>query len=308
MFCSLTYAMGNIELFFCLYRWNWVDPPRCNSSHSALLGFFTALPGIWRLLQCLRRFYDEDYAWFPHLFNGGKYSCTIMYYITLSLYRQNHSWQYRTIFIFFAALNAVYCTIWDLYFDWSLDVFNLASKPPLLRSMLVFRQHSWVYYIAILFDVIVRFNWIFYAIFTEDLQHSTAVSFFVALTEIFRRGVWVIFRVENEHVSNIRRNRAIRPHHLPYKLDADSESRPDDPAPVTDGPASPRPTDLESAGANGLPPSTDSPVARALKRVGTTMMAAHARDYEKKREAPELAHKPEDSDEEDEEDDEEDDE
>nr|POE72930.1 protein syg1 [Quercus suber] len=283
--------------------WHWIDPPRCNSSHSALLGFFTTLPGIWRLLQCLRRFYDEDYAWFPHLVNGGKYTCTIMYYLTLSLYRQNHGWEYRTVFIFFAALNAVYCTIWDLYFDWSLDVFNLTSKPPLLRSMLVFRRQTWMYYLAILFDIIIRFNWILYAIFTEDLQHSSAVAFFVALTEIFRRAVWVIFRVENEHISNIRRNRAVRPYHLPYKFESEPESQPTDPPDLTDGTTSPRPTDLESAGASTISPSVESPVARALKRVGTTMMTAHARDYEKKKDTPVMAQKAEESDEDDDDDD-----
>ncbi|CAL3973798.1 unnamed protein product, partial [Diplocarpon coronariae] len=38
----------NIALFFCLYGSAWNTPGRCNSSHSRLLGFFTALPGIWR--------------------------------------------------------------------------------------------------------------------------------------------------------------------------------------------------------------------------------------------------------------------
>jgi len=46
MFCSLTYALGNVELFFCLYSQHWQDQAMCNSSHSRLLGFFTTLPGM----------------------------------------------------------------------------------------------------------------------------------------------------------------------------------------------------------------------------------------------------------------------
>lgn len=79
MFCSQTYAMGNLELFFCLYRNTsndrWINPGQCNSTSSRLLGFFSTLPGIWRALQCMRRYWDT-HNWYPHLANLGKYSCT----------------------------------------------------------------------------------------------------------------------------------------------------------------------------------------------------------------------------------------
>jgi hypothetical protein len=48
-------------------------------------------------------------------------------------------------------------------------------------------------------DPLLRFNWVFYAFYINELQHSAALSFFVALTEVTRRGIWVLFRVENEH-------------------------------------------------------------------------------------------------------------
>jgi hypothetical protein len=69
---------------------------------------FSTLPGIWRALQCLRRYYDTRSV-FPHLANCGKYGMTIMYYVSLSLYRfQNHP-GYLANFITFATLNAIYC-------------------------------------------------------------------------------------------------------------------------------------------------------------------------------------------------------
>lgn len=72
-------------------------------------------------------------------------------------------------------------------------------------------------------DPILRFNWIFYSIYTHDLQHSTLVSFFVALSEITRRGIWTLFRVENEHCSNVARFKASRDVPLPYSVPAESE-------------------------------------------------------------------------------------
>ena len=53
-----------------------------------------------------------------------------------------------------------------------------------------------MYYVAMLVDPILRFNWIFYVIFTEDIQHSALLSFVVSLSEVLRRGIWTLFRVE----------------------------------------------------------------------------------------------------------------
>ena len=80
----------------------------CNSNHSRLQGFFAALPPIWRLLQCFRRYYDTRNV-FPHLVNGGKYSMSIMAAVTLSMYRIDGSHSNSSLFIFFATVNAIYC-------------------------------------------------------------------------------------------------------------------------------------------------------------------------------------------------------
>ncbi|KAF5110014.1 hypothetical protein DV454_004917 [Geotrichum candidum] len=47
---------------------------------------------------------------------------------------------------------------------------------------------------------------------------SAKVSFFVALSEVFRRFIWTFFRVENEHCSNVQRFRASRDVSLPYQI------------------------------------------------------------------------------------------
>ncbi|KAF8469454.1 EXS family-domain-containing protein [Kalaharituber pfeilii] len=169
MYCSLTYTMGNIALFSCLYNDNWDTPGKCNSSHSRLLGFFSCLPGIWRLLQCLRRYYDTRNA-FPHLANAGKYACTVLYYVSLSLWRIEKTEESKALFIALGTVNAVYCSTWDLAMDWSL--LNPYASWPFLRQEMGFKR-PYLYYLAMIVDPLLRFNWVFYIIFARDIQHST---------------------------------------------------------------------------------------------------------------------------------------
>ncbi|KAF5007747.1 hypothetical protein FDECE_5943 [Fusarium decemcellulare] len=205
----------NIELFFCLYANYWDDPPQCNSSHSRLLGFMTALPPIWRFLQCLRRYKDTRNV-FPHLVNGGKYTATIIAAVMLSLYRLHDSRTHLALFITFSSVNSIYCSFWDLFMDFSL--LQPGSRYVGLRDILALKRRWWYYFIMVI-DPILRFAWIFYAIFTHNTQHSTIVSFMVAFLEVTRRGMWALFRVENEHCANVSQYKASRDVPLPYRIE-----------------------------------------------------------------------------------------
>ncbi|KAI9885011.1 MAG: tRNA (adenine-N(1)-)-methyltransferase catalytic subunit trm61 [Watsoniomyces obsoletus] len=221
MYCSLTYAMGNMELFFCLYAHSWEDPINCNSSHSRLLGFLTSLPGIWRALQCFRRYHDTRNL-FPHLANGGKYLCTVLHYVSLSLYRIGLTSQLRALFISCATINSVYCSVWDVVMDWSLC--NPYAEHPFLRDTLGYK-YTWMYYVAMILDPLLRFNWIFYVFFARDIQHSALLSFFLSFSEVIRRSIWMLLRVENEHCTNVGRFRASRDIPLPYEIPNNNHSR-----------------------------------------------------------------------------------
>lgn len=281
--------MGNIELFFCLYASHWGYPPKCNSSHSRLLGFFQCLPSVWRAFQCIRRYLDTRNA-FPHLLNLGKYLFGVLYYATLSMYRIELYTRFQAAFITFALLNAVYTSVWDLIMDWSLG--NPYAKTPMLREVLAFRR-VWVYYAAMVLDVVVRFNWIFYAIFITNIQQSALLSFMIGLSEVCRRGVWSIFRVENEHCTNVLLFRASRDVPLPYDIPTAT--------PALDG--SPEDVQLQeqqqqqqqattpfmSPDIEQGTPSASSMRARhrrpsvGISRVGTIVASAHAQDFERRR-------------------------
>lgn len=156
-----------------------------------------------------------------------------------------------------------------------------------LRNVLAFDK-PWLYYSIIVLDPVLRFGWIPLAVFTHDLQRGTVVAFIVAFAEATRRGMWILFRVENEHCSNIGHLKASRDVPLPYKiLSRDDES------------------EDEKSGAAGSSEQTstkikaDTPLIEAgqaaskIKKAGLlvtiskTLAEAHRQDFQKKKRGPE---------------------
>jgi hypothetical protein len=117
-----------------------------------------------------------------------------MQYMFLSLWRlREHSDSLKAAFITMASINSIYCIYWDIVNDWSLS-------PTALRPTLAYRKHRWIYYAAMIEDMIFRFVWVGYVIFPRDyqVQHSSLISFMIAMLEIVRRGIWVSFRRSSE--------------------------------------------------------------------------------------------------------------
>jgi len=213
LMCSLTYTMSNMELFFCVYAtphwWSGAGSQhaqRCTSTHSRAYGFLACLPGIWRFLQCWRR-YADTLDWFPHLLNAGKYTFNVLYNMSLSIARiDNGNMGLRAMFIVFALINGIYSGAWDVLMDFSLVP---SAKP---RDVLVYPR--WTYWCAMASDFIMRQNWVLYVIFWGN--HRILIGFIVGLIETTRRVIWLAYRVENEHAANIARCRAFKELSLPY--------------------------------------------------------------------------------------------
>ena len=170
---------------------------------------------------------------------------------------------------------------------------NPHAKHPLLRNDLVFSPRY--YYLAMVVDPILRFNWILYVIFAWELQHSSAVSVTVGLSEVLRRGMWAVFRIENEHCANVRLARATARKPLPFiPVDDDVAKRPSaarpsppssPPPPHAEAGAAAPPSAAAAAAAGGRRPELESRKSahNTLSRVGSAVTAAHASDYERKR-------------------------
>lgn len=173
--------------------------------------------------------------------------------------------------------------------DWSLLQPN--ANKPLLRDVRGYRNPSY-YYLAMILDPILRFNWIFYSIYTSDLQHSSIVSFLVGFSEVTRRGMWTLFRVENEHCSNVARFKASRDVPLPYEIETSSQQSINQ-----DHMASPETAETTQPSSPSLSrhrsrasalEAQDSPSAGMRRRAGTRTFTsilanAHTQDFEKKR-------------------------
>jgi hypothetical protein len=171
--------------------------------------------------------------------------------------------------------------------DWSL--LQPGAKKPLLRDVRGFKN-TWWYYVAMVIDPIFRFNWIFYSIYITDLQHSSAASFFIGFSEVTRRGIWTLFRVENEHCSNVAHFKASRDVPLPYDLESGTEdSRPttseaDESSPVLERSRTAASTALSRQDTHGSPSMRRRP-ARTFTKV---LADAHMQDFEKKRKPNDL--------------------
>lgn len=224
--CSLTYSMSDFAMFSCLVATD--EKGLCGSSHSKAMGVLACIPSYWRFAQCLRRYADSGDK-FPHLLNAFKYSFGIAYNATLCGYRlANRSPSARTPFIIVALINAVITAAWDIVIDWSL--FQPSRKNLFLRDDLYLAgKRDWkdgtydskrklVYYAAMIWDVLIRFQWVVWAIAPSTIQQSAVTSFMVAFAEVLRRFVWVIFRVENEHVANVHLFKVSTDAPLPYPV------------------------------------------------------------------------------------------
>lgn len=226
--CSLTYSISNIYMLFCLQNTNWNNCLNCGPMKSYLLGVIACFPPIWRSLQCLRRFLDTG-EWFPHFANLLKYLITTSYFFTLSVYRIStfrnpiieegikSTKPITSIFIFISIINSIYSSFWDIFMDWSLMQFN--SENYFLRDILIYKRKIF-YYFGMIIDIILRFQWVVYVFTPYWISHNPLTAFLVALSELIRRFIWLFFRMENEHASNVNLFRVSRSCAIPYNFSA----------------------------------------------------------------------------------------
>ncbi|KAK9182951.1 hypothetical protein WN944_026099 [Citrus x changshan-huyou] len=109
---------------------------------------------------------------------------------------------------------------WRAMQDWGF--LNPNSRNPWLRDDLIMRNKS-IYYISIALNVVLRIAWVE----TVMWLHVTTVQwrmldFFMASLEVIRRGHWNFYRLENEHLSDVGKFRAVKAVPLPFReMDSD---------------------------------------------------------------------------------------
>ncbi|OCB90034.1 EXS family protein/ERD1/XPR1/SYG1 family protein [Sanghuangporus baumii] len=225
-FCSLIFTLSNLYFVGCVYGERWEDSfIKCSVSiHWGVPFAVGILPLVARAVQSVKRYADSHL--YTHLINAGKYSSSILYYVFYYLWRHNNRARDYTLALFcvFGTFASIYTSAWDILMDWSF--FKRPAQHPFLRKELVYQSNYWVYYFAIVSNIIIRFQWILYIPVANDgFQLRT---FIVAMLEMLRRFQWNFFRLENEHIGNTDQYRVTREVPLPYNFDGAVDHDTDD--------------------------------------------------------------------------------
>ncbi|XP_078033645.1 solute carrier family 53 member 1 [Augochlora pura] len=217
---SMATALLDFHFLTCFYitNGNWLeagDSTQCMSGSLIVRPIVNCLPAWFRFAQCVRRYRDSKEA-FPHLANAGKYSTTFLVVIsnTMCIYRAGEyetRWEnpWLWLWVISCCVNSIYSFTWDLKMDWGLLDSN-AGENKFLREEVVYSAAGF-YYFAIIEDCVLRFAWIASFVLIEcGYVSSDLMTSVVAPLEVFRRFVWNFFRLENEHLNNCGKFRAVR--------------------------------------------------------------------------------------------------
>ncbi|KAL7260645.1 hypothetical protein ACSBR1_006332 [Camellia fascicularis] len=220
---SQVQAFRSLEFYVCYYFWGDYKLRQNTCMDSGVYNTFyfivATIPFVSRLLQCLRRFYEEKDG--MQGLNGLKYFITIVALCMRTAYSLNKGFSWNILAWIASTIAAVFSTYWDLVFDWGL--LQKKSKNRWLRDKLLV-PHKSVYFAAMVLNVLLRFVWLQTVLdYQVSFLHKQTLAAIVAVLEIIRRGIWSFFRLENEHLNNVGKYRAFKSVPLPFNYDEDDD-------------------------------------------------------------------------------------
>lgn len=220
-FNSLVTVFLDIHFLICFYvtDGDWLNTggdTNCDSTVALITkSAVNCIPAWIRFAQCIRRYRDSKEA-FPHLVNAGKYSTTffVVIFNTLKTYFKDDyvdDYENPYLYLWFGAnvVSSIYAYTWDIKMDWGL--FDSASgENKFLREEIVYSSKGF-YYFAIIEDLVLRFLWVpSFILIQNKYVGAELMTSMTAPLEVFRRFVWNFFRLENEHLNNCGKFRAVR--------------------------------------------------------------------------------------------------
>ncbi|KAL3578012.1 hypothetical protein D5086_019516 [Populus alba] len=190
--------------------------------YSELAYVISFLPYFWRAMQCARRWFDESDL--DHLANMGKYVSAMVAAGARITYSRQESLHVNYLWLGIVLVTSVFATLYQLYWDFVKDwgLLNSKSKNLWLRDDLILKNKS-VYYMSIALNIVLRVAWVETVIrFRPNVVESSMLDFVLASLEVIRRGHWNFYRLENEHLNNVGKFRAVKAVPLPFR-DTDSD-------------------------------------------------------------------------------------
>ncbi|KAK9277518.1 hypothetical protein L1049_007062 [Liquidambar formosana] len=215
--CSQVPMLRNLEYVACYYitgSYKTQDYGYCmRTTHYRDLAYAVSfLPYYWRAMQCARRWFDEGQM--SHLVNLGKYVSAMLAAGAKVAYEKEKGVGWLCLLVTMSSAATVYQLYWDFVKDWGLLQFH--SKNPWLRNELMLRRKI-IYYISMGLNLILRLAWLqtvlHYSFGRVDYR---VTGLFLAALEVIRRGLWNFYRLENEHLNNAGKFRAVKTVPLPF--------------------------------------------------------------------------------------------
>ncbi|KAK4780877.1 hypothetical protein SAY87_016983 [Trapa incisa] len=215
--CSQVPMLRNMEHIACYYitgSYKTQDYGYCmRTKHYRDLSYAVSfLPYYWRAMQCARRWFDEGHT--SHLINLGKYVSAMLAAGAKVAYEKEQTIGLLCLVVIVSSCATVYQLYWDFVKDWGLLQTN--SKNPWLRNELMLRRKS-IYYLSMALNLVLRLAWLqtvlHYNFGSVDYR---VTGLFLAALEVIRRGLWNFYRLENEHLNNAGKFRAVKTVPLPF--------------------------------------------------------------------------------------------
>lgn len=170
-------------------------------------------PYYWRAMQCARRWFDECDK--NHLANLGKYVSAMVAAGARLTYATQPTQLWMIIVLVTSVVATFYQLYWDFVKDWGL--LNPKSRNPWLRDDLILKNKS-IYYLSIVLNLVLRVAWVEAVMrFNVGMVESRLLDFSLASLEVIRRGHWNFYRLENEHLNNVGKFRAVKTVPLPFR-------------------------------------------------------------------------------------------
>ncbi|KAK4376513.1 hypothetical protein RND71_002809 [Anisodus tanguticus] len=215
--CSQVPMLRNLEYVACYYitgSYKNQDYGFCMRTkyYRDLAYAVSFLPYYWRAMQCARRWFDEGHK--SHLVNLGKYVSAMLAAGAKVAYEKEKNLGWLCLVIVMSSAATMYQLYWDFVKDWGL--LQCHSKNPWLRNELMLRR-KFIYYFSMGLNLVLRLAWLqtvlHYNFGSVDYR---VTGLFLAALEVIRRGQWNFYRLENEHLNNAGKFRAVKTVPLPF--------------------------------------------------------------------------------------------
>ncbi|KAK4091458.1 protein-ER retention protein (Erd1) [Purpureocillium lilacinum] len=220
---SYAKVCGDLFVTVCMFfssGGSSTERPDRNCGGTVIVPLLMAVPSAIRFRQCMIEYlrvrrapYKESVGWGgQHLANALKYSTAFPVLITSSLQRNAQGdaakAAYNRAWLVAVLANSLYSFYWDVAKDWDLTLFSTRRArtsphhPWGLRDRLVFRSAT-IYYVVIGMDLMLRCSWSMkLSPHLDRFSDFESGIFLIEFLEVFRRWIWIFFRVETEWLRN----------------------------------------------------------------------------------------------------------